>query len=166
MYKTAQFWLEIQFNLLSYPVFQIFRTVFIFLIYSSQWSQEQAKHQIWPSNPLLLVLQDAPIGLNLHLQGELDLNQLLVLLLPCNRIFCVSQNSHTHTNECNVGFISIFLEWCSIIIIQSPQQTTFLDLLQKESNLAVLRAHLKQDSSMLGRQKHVRKKCPKFFLQG
>ena len=103
MYKTSQFWLEIQFNLLSYPVFQIFRTVFIFLIYSSQWSQEQAKHQIGPSDPLLLVLQDAPIGLNLHLQGELDLNQLLVLLLPCTRKFCVSHNSHTHTNECNFG---------------------------------------------------------------
>ena len=56
------------------------------------------RHWKAPSYPLLLILQDASVGLNLHLQGELDLNQLLVLLLAWamriqNHIHCLNHLS-------------------------------------------------------------------------
>ena len=64
-----------------------------------------------------------------------------------------------------LGFISTFLEWCSTIIIHPPQLPTFLDLFQKESNLAVLRAHLKQDCSISGK-KTFEKNVLNFFFKG
>ena len=86
---------------------------------SCQISKYCCQHDsVAPFNPLLLVLQDASICWYLHLQGELDLNQLLILLLAWPAII-----SHAFA-----------------LSILKP---TFLDLFQKETYLPILGAHLK-----------------------